>query len=149
MRSYKAVVVAQAVEQWLSVREGRVRILAFFIQMSSISSRWGSGIFLINKVSFYQSRWLPSSFPFSITNNISPLSSVAQKMWKINPKRGREWPVLNFFFFKDELLGLPFSGTSKSNGLKRESISGESINCCVQRGKKVLPTDNKTGPIIP
>ena len=75
-------------------------------------------------------------FPISYHQQHQCIIKCSSKNVKNKPEKRTGMARIKKNFKKDELLGLPFSGTSKSNGLKRESNSGESINCCVQRGKK-------------
>ena len=95
-----AVVVAQAVEQQLSVKEGRVgipvapRVRIFFFRCCQsilaghraffLSIKWDLSI----KVT---SLFFPISYHQQCLCNIA--LSIVTQLWKINPKRGREWPI--------------------------------------------------------
>ena len=99
-----AVVVAQAVERRHSVRAGRVRIpeaprvriLAFFVSDVVVNLfSLGVGHFFLSikwdlsiKVT---SLFFPISYHQQCLCNIA--LSIVTQMWKINPKRGREWPI--------------------------------------------------------
>ena len=68
----RAVVVAQAVEQWHSVRASRVRILGrtwLFSEMLSIYSRWALGYILKKQViesATYSSFFFPVSYHINV-----------------------------------------------------------------------------------